>query len=178
MDQNYDWGCWHSGPLYFKEWICSISAITNYITETWIYCLSSVDYEGRVDMILFSCFISVILYKFNLYKYEGRAYILAYIFKGVVMHDTAGRVINRLHFDRDWNGRRLSVGEVRGWRENCSRQSHRYLPKATAISRCTEQSESVHFYMFLLCSMYICACTLYTNTHDTQALMFTCVWNS
>ena len=41
MDRNYDWGWWYSSPLYFKEWICSISGIMNLITQMWIYCLSS-----------------------------------------------------------------------------------------------------------------------------------------
>jgi len=45
MNRNYNWGWWYSGPLYFKEWICSISTITNFITQTWIYCLSLVDYN-------------------------------------------------------------------------------------------------------------------------------------
>ena len=45
MDRNYYWGWWYSGPLYFKEWICSISAIMNFITQMWIYCLSSMDFK-------------------------------------------------------------------------------------------------------------------------------------
>ena len=47
--------------------------------------------ECKVEPIGFSCFISVILYKINLHKYEGRAYILTWIIKEVVQHDLAGR---------------------------------------------------------------------------------------
>ena len=39
-------------------------------------CLYMYCSEGRVETVAFSCFISVILNKFNLYKYEDRAYIL------------------------------------------------------------------------------------------------------
>ena len=39
--------------------------------------------RGRVGTIEFSSFKSVIIYKGNLYKYEGQVYILTPIIKGV-----------------------------------------------------------------------------------------------
>jgi len=93
IDRNYDWGWWYSGPLYFKEWICSISAITNFIPQMWIYCLSSVDYHvltlrNRITVLQWGFFTFISAYCETSHHYHSATRTLPFSFSHIAKMET------------------------------------------------------------------------------------------